>query len=436
MECSDRIHDADDSSSVLQALLMVTAVDITERKRMEAQLSAAERHTKFESLMADLATRCAATTPDRVEAVIREAIGEITETLGVERCAVDTKGARQRAPGDRQVMYRNAATGRAHGAIASDSEAIRRVLAQVEQVAPTPATVLLLGETGVGKEVFAQAIHDLSPRQRRPMVRVSCAAIPTALIESELFGRERGAFTGALSRQIGRFEAAQGSTIFLDEIGDLPLEVQVKLLRVLQERTVERLGANQSTKVDVRVIAATNKNLEQAVATSAFREDLFYRLNVFPITIPPLRERADDINALVWTFVDEFSQAFGKHIEAISKESLAALQAYSWPGNVRELRNVIERAVIMASSPTLVVAAPSPVSKSRRSASSKLADIQAAHIASVLASCRGRIRGSGGAAERLGLRPTTLESRMSRLGISRDMGQAPGLARVGSPSPS
>jgi transcriptional regulator with GAF, ATPase, and Fis domain len=268
------------------------------------------------------------------------------------------------------------------------------------------------------------------------MIRVSCAAIPTALIESELFGRERGAFTGALSRQIGRFEAAHGSTIFLDEIGDLPLEVQVKLLRVLQERTVERLGANESTRVDVRVIAATNKNLEQAVATNAFREDLFYRLNVFPITIRPLRERVDDINALVWTFIDEFSQAFGKNIEAISKESLAALQAYSWPGNVRELRNVIERAVIMASSPTLVVAPPSPVSKSRRTSSSKLADIQAAHIASVLASCRWRIRGSGGAAERLGLRPTTLESRMSRLGISRDMGSAPGLVRVGSPSPS
>jgi len=436
MECSDRIHNADDSNSVLQALFMVTAVDITERKRMEAQLSVPERHTKFESLVSDLATRCAATTPDRVEAVIREALGDIAETLGVERCAADAKGARQRASGDCHVVYRNATTGRADGAIASDSEAIRRVLAQARQVAPTPATVLLLGETGVGKEVFAEAIHNLSPRQRRPMIRVSCAAIPTALIESELFGRERGAFTGALSRQIGRFEAAHGSTIFLDEIGDLPLEVQVKLLRVLQERTVERLGANESTKVDVRVIAATNKNLEQAVATNTFREDLFYRLNVFPITVPPLRERADDINALVWTFIDEFSQAFGKNIEAISKESLAALQAYSWPGNVRELRNVIERAVIMASSPTLVVAPPSPVSKSRRTSSSKLADIQAAHIASVLASCRWRIRGSGGAAERLGLRPTTLESRMSRLGISRDMGSAPGLVRVGSPTPS
>jgi formate hydrogenlyase transcriptional activator len=334
------------------------------------------------------------------------------------------------------VMYRDAATGRADNAIASDSDAIRRVIAQVEQVAPTTATVLLLGETGVGKEVFAQAIHNLSPRQRRTMVRVSCAAIPTALIESELFGRERGAFTGALSRQVGRFEAAQGSTIFLDEIGDLPLEVQVKLLRVLQERTVERLGANQSTKVDVRVIAATNKNLEQAVAASAFREDLFYRLNVFPITIPPLRDRVDDINPLVWTFVDEFSQAFGKKIESISKDSLAALQTYPWPGNVRELRNVIERAVIMSTSPTLVIVAPAAAPKNRRVTSSKLVDIQAAHIASVLASCRGRIRGSGGAAERLGLRPTTLESRMSRLGITRDMGPVPALGRIGNLSPS
>jgi transcriptional regulator with GAF, ATPase, and Fis domain len=428
--------DGHDSTGVLQALLMLTAVNITERQRVEARVPAADRHTKFRSLAADLAARCAAVKPDGMEAVIREALSDIAETLGVDRRATEANSAHERSLGDRHVMYRDATTGRANGSIASDSVAIRRVIAQVEQVAPTTATVLLLGETGVGKEVFAQAIHNLSPRHRRTMIRVSCAAIPTALIESELFGRERGAFTGALSRQMGRFEAAHGSTIFLDEIGDLPLEVQVKLLRVLQERTVERLGANQSTKVDVRVIAATNKNLEQAVAANAFREDLFYRLNVFPITIPPLRERVADINPLVWTFIDEFSQAFGKNIEAISKESLVALQAHTWPGNVRELRNVIERAVIMATSPTLVVAAPAPVSKSRRTASSKLVDIQAAHITSVLASCRWRIRGSGGAAERLGLRPTTLESRMSRLGISRDMSSAPALARVGSPSPS
>ena len=251
------------------------------------------------------------------------------------------------------------------------------------------------------------------------MIRVSCAAIPSALIESELFGRERGAFTGALSRQIGRFEAANGSTIFLDEIGDLPLEIQVKLLRVLQERTVERLGGNQSMKVDVRVIAATNRNLEQAAANNTFREDLFYRLNVFPITIPPLRERIEDIQSLVWTFIDEFSRAFGKRIDSISKESLGALQRYPWPGNVRELRNVIEREMIVATGPTLIVAPPRPVSTQRRAASSKLVDIEVEHITSVLESCRWRVRGAGGAADRLGVKPTTLESRMARLGISR-----------------
>jgi formate hydrogenlyase transcriptional activator len=304
--------------------------------------------------------------------------------------------------------------------IASQSVAIRRVVAQVQQVAPTTATVLLLGETGAGKEVFAQAIHNMSPRQRRAMIRVSCAAIPTALIESELFGRERGAFTGALSRQIGRFEAAHGSTIFLDEIGDLPLEIQVKLLRVLQERTVERLGGNQSTKVDVRVIAATNRNLEQAVANGTFREDLFYRLNVFPITIPPLRERVADIPSLVWTFVDEFSHAFGKKVDAISKESIEALQRYAWPGNVRELRNVIEREMIVATGSTLTVAAPRPVASERHAPSSRLADIEVEHNRSVLDSCGWRVRGIGGAAERLGVKPTTLESRMARLGIARE----------------
>src|SRR4029077_7478617 len=199
--------------------------------------------------------------------------------------------------------------------IVSDATAIQQVFPQIQQVAPTPATVLLFGETGVGKEVMAQAIHDLSPRHQREMIRVSCAAIPTSLIESELFGREKGAYTGALSRQMGRFEAAHGSTLFLDEIGDLPLEVQVKLLRVLQERVIERLGSTQPVKVDVRIIAATNRNLEDAVRDKTFREDLFYRLNVFPVVVPPLRERVEDIPALVWSFIDEFSQSFAKPID-------------------------------------------------------------------------------------------------------------------------
>ena len=221
-------------------------------------------------------------------------------------------------------------------------------------MAPTGATVLLLGETGTGKELIATAIHERSPRAGRAMVRVNCAAIPAALIESELFGREKGAYTGALARQIGRFEVADDSTIFLDEVGELPADVQVKLLRVLQEKQIERLGSSRPIDIDVRVIAATNRDLERAVADGTFREDLYYRLNVFPITVPPLRERAEDIPMLAWSFVDEFSKALGKRIESIPKEQMLALQRYAWPGNIRELRNVIERAVIVSTGPRLV----------------------------------------------------------------------------------
>ena len=312
----------------------------------------------------------------------------------------------------------DAGAARTSNLIVRESAAIQAALEQIEQVAPTNATVLLQGETGVGKEVFAQAIHDLSPRRHRPMIRVSCAAIPTALIESELFGRERGAYTGAITRQIGRFEAAHQSTLFLDEIGDLPADIQVKLLRVLQERVVERLGSTQPIKVDVRIIAATNRNLEKAVEEKTFREDLFYRLNVFPVTVPPLRDRAADINGLVWEFVDEFSKSFGKPIESIAKESMRELQAYTWPGNVREFRNVIERAVILATGRQLTVPLrqlgtrepPKPMT---------LATFEADHIRATLESTNWRIRGAGGAAERLGLKPTTLESRMAKLGLVR-----------------
>ena len=307
-----------------------------------------------------------------------------------------------------------------HGprALVSESPAIREVLTQIQSVSATDATVLLLGETGSGKEVVAQAVHDQSERRDRAMVRVNCGAIPTALLESELFGRERGAYTGALSRQIGRFEAASGTTIFLDEVGDLPLEAQVKLLRILQDHTLERLGSIRPIKVDVRVIAATNRNLQKAVADREFREDLFYRLNVFPITVPPLRERLQDIPVLAWTFVDEFAKAFGKRIDSISRDSLAALQRYPWPGNVRELRNVIERAMIVSRGPTLIIEPPSSAPGGRKDAIS-LADVEADHIRSVLKSVGWRIRGRGGAAELLGMKPTTLESRMAKLGIRR-----------------
>ncbi len=298
------------------------------------------------------------------------------------------------------------------------SAAVEGVLAQIAHVAPTDSTVLLVGETGTGKGVFAARIHEMSARRRRPMVRVNCAAIPATLIESELFGREKGAFTGALTRQIGRFELANHSTIFLDEIGDLPLDVQIKLLRVLEERQIERLGSPRPVHVDVRIIAATHRNLEQRIAEGAFREDLFYRLNVFPIQVPPLRERVDDIPQLVWHFVEQYSKAFGKQIDGIASENLAALRRYPWHGNIRELRNVIERALIVATGPRLTITLP-PSAADTEAGSERLVDVQRKHILSVLASVGWRIRGAGGAAERLGLRPTTLETRMAKLGLVR-----------------
>ena len=303
-------------------------------------------------------------------------------------------------------------------AIAGKSAAVQHVLNQAQLVAATDSTVLLLGETGTGKERFAAYIHQLSARRAREMVCVNCAAIPSTLIESELFGRERGAYTDANSQQIGRFELAHRSTIFLDEIGDLPFEVQVKLLRVLEERQIERLGSVKSINVDTRIIAATHRSLEQRIAGGGFRADLFYRLNVFPLRVPPLRERAEDVPLLVWRFIEEFSTTFGKHIEEVPAENMAALQRYGWPGNIRELRNAVERAMILANGPRLIVSIPTPLSVARLR-SLRLVDVQKEHIRQVLETAGWRVRGSGGAAVRLGLRPTTLETRMAKLGLSR-----------------
>jgi transcriptional regulator with GAF, ATPase, and Fis domain len=299
------------------------------------------------------------------------------------------------------------------------SPAVKRVLTQIDQVALTDSTVLLLGETGTGKELFASRIHDLGARHARPMVRVNCAAIPATLVESELFGREKGAFTGALSRQAGRFELAHQSTIFLDEIGDLPPDVQVKLLRVLEERRIERLGSPVPITVDTRIIAATHRDLEQRIQEGTFREDLFYRLNVFPIHVPPLRERTEDIPQLVWRFVEEFSASFGKRIDAIDRDNLTALQQYSWPGNIRELRNTVERAMILASGRELIIPVPQATAAASKR-SPRLCDVEKEHIRSVLESTGWRIRGASGAAARLGLKPTTLETRMARLGLKRN----------------
>jgi formate hydrogenlyase transcriptional activator len=304
------------------------------------------------------------------------------------------------------------------GILVGKSAAVRCVLEQIQQVAATDSTVLLLGETGTGKELFATYIHELSGRRGRTMVRVNCSAIPATLMESELFGHEKGAFTGALARRMGRFELADHSTIFLDEIGDLPAEIQVKLLRVLEERQIERLGNSKPIHVDVRIIAATHRNLERRIAEGAFREDLFYRLNVFPIQVPPLRDRVEDIPLLMWRFVEQFGKAFGKQIEAIPRDNLSLLERYSWPGNIRELRNVVERAVIVAKGTRLSIALPAP-SYTTEKQSAKLTDVEKEHIRTVLESTGWRIRGFGGAAERLGLRPTTLETRMAKLGLTR-----------------
>jgi formate hydrogenlyase transcriptional activator len=313
--------------------------------------------------------------------------------------------------------------------VVGTSPRIRAALGLADQVASTGATVLLLGETGTGKERFANYIHEHGTRRGRTMVRVNCAAIPTTLIESELFGREKGAFTGALARQIGRFELANGSTIFLDEIGDLPLEVQVKLLRVLEERCVERLGNPRPVPVDVRIIAATHRDLERAVRERTFREDLYYRLNVFPIALPPLRDRLEDIPLLARAMTDELGRTMGRRFDPLSQGMLQALRQYQWPGNIRELRNVLERAMITSTTATLHVAVPatapeplvSPVDAQPRpcATGSALKDVERAHILEVLEKSGWRIRGPHGAAAILGLPPTTLENRMKRLGISR-----------------
>ena len=306
-----------------------------------------------------------------------------------------------------------------HG-LMSRSARFLSVVEEIKQVAQTSSTVLLLGETGSGKEVLAQAIHDSSAQKDRAMIKVNCAALPASLIESELFGREKGAFTGALARQAGRFEIADGSTIFLDEVGELPLELQPKLLRVLQKGEFERLGGSKTIKVDARVIAATNRPLEQAVSEGRFRQDLFYRLDVFPIEVPPLRERREDIPFLAWTFVKEFSNSMGKPIEEIAEESMNALRDYHWPGNIRELRNLIERAMILSRGPKLYVklsnAALRPVAV--RVTAGSLDEAELTIIRQAVEQCNWRIRGTNGAAALLNMKPTTLESRIKKLGLT------------------
>ena len=305
-----------------------------------------------------------------------------------------------------------------HAEIIGNCELVMKMLSAAEQVAKTDSTVLILGETGTGKELLARAIHKLSLRKDRQMVTLNCAALPATLLESELFGREKGAYTGAMARQIGRFEIADGSSIFLDEIGEMPLEVQAKLLRVLQEGQFERLGNPQTISVNVRIIASTNRDIARAAADGQFREDLYYRLNVFSITVPPLRDRIEDIPLLVWNFIKEFEKSMGKAIEKIPQKSIDALQQYPWPGNIRELKNVVEHAMIISQGRVLQLNPPAGLSTNLHK-DLRLEVLERNHIIDVLNKTSWRVSGQKGAANLLGLKPTTLESRMKKLGIVR-----------------
>jgi transcriptional regulator with GAF, ATPase, and Fis domain len=305
--------------------------------------------------------------------------------------------------------------------IIGQGQAIKRTLKAVETVAPTDAGVLILGETGTGKELVARSVHNLSPRKDKALVKVNCASLPSGLIESELFGHEKGAFTGALARKVGRFELANGGTIFLDEIGDLPLDLQSKLLRVLQEGEFERVGGSNSIEVDVRVIAATNRDLDLAVEEGRFRQDLFYRLNVFPLYLPSLRERRDDIPILVRYFAMKYGAKFGKKIETIPQKVLDSLQAYSWPGNIRELENIIERAVIISIGSKLDLGEwlPKLGVSPHGTRVPTLEELERQHIMEVLKMTGWQVSGERGAAKLLNVKPTTLEARMKKLGINR-----------------
>jgi transcriptional regulator with GAF, ATPase, and Fis domain len=304
--------------------------------------------------------------------------------------------------------------------IIGQSDGLKYVLYRAEQVAPSNTTILILGETGTGKELIAAAIHNMSPRSERPLITVNCAALPGNLIESELFGREKGAFTGADTRRVGRFEVADGSTLCLDEIGELPLELQAKLLRVIQHNEFERLGSSHTIKVDVRIVATTNRDLEEEVRKGRFRQDLYYRLNVFPITVPPLRQRKDDIPLMVQSFIERYSRKLGKQITTIQKETMKALQDYPWPGNVRELESIIERAVILCPGPVLQLADKLEIlSPTILSAVRTLEETERNQILKILSETRWRIEGKGGAAMILGIHPSTLRARMHKLGMVR-----------------
>jgi formate hydrogenlyase transcriptional activator len=375
---------------------------------------------------------------DKLKSVVNERTGELTRTNvqlsqeiderkeaeeSLQGAISEIKLLKERLQAENIYLQQDIAREYNFGELIGQSNAISYVFFRIEQVAPQDTTVLLLGETGTGKGVVARAIHSRSARKDRAMITVNCTAMPANLIESELFGRERGAFTGANARQMGRFELADGGTIFLDEIGEMPLELQSKLLRVVQDGEFERLGNPRTIKVNVRIIAASNRNLEEEIRSGRFREDLFYRLNVFPITIPQLRKRQEDIPLLVNHFIAKFNKKIGKKIDAVSKETMNALQEYHWPGNVRELESVIERAVITSQGTALQVLDRFDTFRKTGEQSGQdvkaLAELEQDHILQVLQTTGWRIEGQNGAAALLGLNPSTLRARMRKYGIRR-----------------
>ena len=400
------------SDSILSSI-----VDVTVRKQLEEKLQDAHDH-----LDAMVQERTAELTTANVR-LSREIDERKAAEETLQGAFAEIKQLKDRLQAENIYLQQDVAREYNFGDIIGQSTAISYVFFRIEQVAPQDATVLLLGETGTGKGMVARAIHGRSSRKDRPMITVNCTALPANLIESELFGREKGAFTGADTRQIGRFELADGGTIFLDEIGAMPKELQCKLLRVIQEGEFERLGSPRTIKVNVRIIAASNRNLEEEIRAGRFREDLFYRLNVFPITIPPLRQRKEDIPLLVNYFVAKFNKKIGKRIESVSNETLSALREYHWPGNVRELESVIERAVITSQGTVLQVMdrfdtfqQPGDPAGTDIKA---LDDLEREHILQALLKTGWRIEGEKGAALLLGLNPSTLRARMRKYGIRR-----------------
>jgi transcriptional regulator with GAF, ATPase, and Fis domain len=359
--------------------------------------------------------------------VFANAIERQKSELELRKAHNEIRRLKERLKAENLVLREEIRTSIGDAELVGQNDAFRTVVHQTDQVASTDSTVLIQGETGTGKGLIARRIHGLSERRDRPLVTVNCAALPAALIESELFGHEKGAFTGSITRKIGRFEMADKGTIFLDEIGDLPLELQAKLLRVLQDHEFERLGSSKTRRVNTRVIAVTNRELVPLMENGDFRSDLYYRLSVFPIRVPPLRDRRDDIPLLVWYFIRDLQSRLGKRIETVTPRAMDALMSYDWPGNVRELRNIVERAMILSPSEKLDLGRVLPThpakiggaAKTRLNQNESLESIERAHIVNVLEQCDWKVRGKDGAAERLGLKRTTLLSRMKKLGIQR-----------------